>query len=103
MIRSTHDIRAKLQRAYGRCYDCFGKGERKDIVGRLIPCPSCNGSGKISEYTACQLAQSAELTVARTIDALLDLEEHGVATRRNESGADMWRIKRPRPIFQNKI
>lgn len=92
-FRSTPDVRGKVQRSFGRCFDCYGRGERKNHAQRVMPCTTCNGSGRITEYSACAAASAAGFTVAKTIDALLDLEEQGIASRRtDDAGVELWRI-----------
>jgi hypothetical protein len=101
-VRSSPEVRGKLQRAYGRCYDCYGKGQRKNIVGHVAKCPTCDGSGKITAYTACQLAMASELSIARTYDALLDLEELGLASRRADGDSELWRLGRIKSSVQGE-
>lgn len=91
-FRGTPEARGKVQRAYGRCFACFGKGERTGITGRLQPCSECNGSGRLTEYSICMFAMAAGITVCKTIEALLDLEEQGIASRRDDGGVELWRI-----------
>jgi hypothetical protein len=92
--RSSPEVRGKLQRSVGRCYDCLGQGKRKNIINAMVPCPTCNGSGKLDEYTVCMLAAAACLTIAKTYDALLDLEAQGIATRHLEGDTEWWRLGR---------
>ena len=91
-FRSTPEVRGKVQRSFGCCFVCFGRGQRENIIKRLVPCPTCNGSGTIIEYTTSLLAAAASITVSKTYDALLDLEEQGIASRRIDDGVELWRI-----------
>jgi hypothetical protein len=87
----------RVQRALeGRCFDCRGNGEREGHMRSTVKCPTCNGSGRLSEMTFAQVSSSAAITVAKTIDALLELESSGIAERLlgANGGPDLWRQKR---------
>jgi len=86
----------RVQRALeGRCPDCKGNGERKNAQGRVVTCPTCGGHGQLSSMSFAQVACSAESTLAKTIDAILDLEESGRAERvRGSDDPELWRPKR---------
>jgi hypothetical protein len=94
--RSDPGTTLRVQRALeGRCYDCLGKGQRKDNYDHLVTCPTCGGSGKLDSMSIAQVSCSAALTVAKTIDSIRDLEESGRVERVPDSTyPELWRAVR---------
>lgn len=81
-------VRRALQ---GRCFDCYGKGQRSNIVGTQVQCPTCGGRGRLSELTACQVALGADALVVEAYDALESLESQGIACRAGNA-PELWRL-----------
>jgi hypothetical protein len=89
-------VLASVRRALqGRCFDCYGKGQRENIVRNVVQCKTCGGSGRLVSMTVAQVALGADVRVAEALDALETLEHEEVASRLlpvGNTGADKWHL-----------
>jgi DnaJ-class molecular chaperone len=93
--RVDASTRGRVTRALeGRCHDCRGEGQRSNLQRRTVSCVTCSGSGRIDRYSIGAVANAAGVTVAKTLDALADLHEAGLAECVSDGGVDLWRAVR---------